>query len=103
MCDSLETFANAEQTKLKSFAFKVLDYTNDKQLSEIDLFQTMQCLDTRITSNGSNNDKDVFLEVFAEDFVKIVQMIKSKKGAGELVAAGSIGNIHMTSNNNSNE
>lgn len=44
-----------------------------------------------LNGNGgsNNNDKDVFLEVFAEDFVKIVQMIKSKKG-GE-IGAGSVG------------
>ena len=56
--------------------FKILDYNYDKKLSEADLFQLM-----RLTSstNEEQQEGDLFLEIFSNDFVKVTKSIGLKR------------------------
>lgn len=66
--------------------FKVLDINGDKKITESDLFQIMQWTSVKdkskktvISSEDDTEEKDMFLEIFAHDFVKITKSINYKR------------------------
>jgi Ca2+-binding EF-hand superfamily protein len=64
----MELFLFQQNEKLMKIAFESLDYNNDGYISEIDLFLTMKEI-----------DNNVFFEIFARDYVKIIKFISRKK------------------------
>lgn len=59
---------NKMMVSSSTWVFEVLDFNNDGFLSEMDMFQIMSDVQNR-----------VFIEVFTQDFVKIIQCIIDKK------------------------
>lgn len=88
-------------TSLKRFAFKVFDLNGDQKLSENDLFELVHSqwehknkiklmVDESITLENKRHTKimdlrtqkeDLFIEVFMDDYLRIIKAIDKKKQA----------------------
>ena len=98
MFEQLEQIFNVDEKKLKEFAFLVFNITpkknNEEKISELDLQEIMKTATMKkfyhkgdlndITRDESfiglaQNRKDIFLENFYPDYIKIIQKIKLKK------------------------
>jgi hypothetical protein len=91
---------NKDENELKKFAFKIFDTNGDGVLSENDMFELMQQCQGIVGIKGGflsqTKDQfikeqeiiplgvskhDIFLDVFSNDYIKIVKAIERKKKA----------------------
>lgn len=92
-CKGLETLFTQDEETLKEIAFQILDLNQDKKLSENDMFDLMKMtsaikggyyLNPDLHKNQKilplNEHKfDLFLDVFSNDYIKIIKAIERKK------------------------
>lgn len=93
-CDVMEQIFNQDERGLKDFAFKLFDINNDKRISENDLFELMKMMSFANGSDSTDNKKveflninefqrkDLFLEIFSNDYIKILRAIERKMQLG---------------------
>jgi Ca2+-binding EF-hand superfamily protein len=86
----LELMFNRDENALRKMAFEIFDVNKDKKLSENDMFDLMKmCSGTR---GGKMDDapvilaldqkmSDLFLDVFSQDYIKIIKVLDRKKAA----------------------
>jgi hypothetical protein len=90
-CDGLEELFNQDVSELKRFAFKIFDVNQDKKLSENDMFELMKSCQTLKDEKDKSDPaeilhlnqfkQDLFIDVFFNDYVKIIEAIERKKKA----------------------
>lgn len=94
----LENIFNGDESSFKDFAFQIFDSNNDGQISEMDLQELMKSSTkqkyyhkgdiTEIKRNETiynlnQSEKDIFLEFFYPDYIKIIQKMKTPFGKGD--------------------
>ena len=86
---------NQDENGLKDLAFQIFDLNNDKKLSEKDMFELMEVSSAVKGGYYKNPDlnknteiiplnrkkEDLFLDVFSNDYIKIIKSIERKKEA----------------------
>ena len=97
-CQLMEKIFNQDDASLKRLAFKIFDTNQDKKVSEKDMFELMNMCtgqgkpghisvmddhhfkDNEILKLGKKR-ADIFIDIFASDYIKIVAAIEKKKEA----------------------
>lgn len=97
-CLLMEKIFNQDDASLKRLAFKIFDTNQDKKVSEKDMFELMNMCtgqgkpghisvmedhnfkDNEILKLGKKR-ADIFIDIFASDYIKIVAAIEKKKEA----------------------
>ena len=92
----LELMFNVDEAGFKDFAFMIFDTNNDEKISELDLQELMKSSTTEkfyhaaAATEPKRNEtiielnekgRDIFLDYFYPDYIKIIQKIKQKKKA----------------------